>query len=317
MTEHFHRGDHAAEIAAALEPGEHSVRQPPLEPVARRPVADDQNAVAHLAAFQLIDRVRKHVQPLFHDQPADEADRDLVVGDPERATPFEVAAAGIEDLAIDAPAPDADIEGHALIAQQLRHRFGRRDDRVAAPIEAAQHRFDDRLQEGEAIIAGVRLEPGMDRRDDRHAAPTRQADGAVAEDFRAGDVDHVRREGGDVASDRERNADRRAIFGAPRNGDRRHPDDLADRGEGGRVGARRIHPDRGTLTQQIADQAVQRLIGAIADVVIIAAEQRDAKLGHVHRGRLPGNTPPCHRYVPIPSRAQAPAIPTIATADTF
>ena len=198
IEQHVHRGDRAAEIGAALEAGEDRVGQPLLEPVARRPVADHQHLVADLAAGEPVDRVGEDVEALFHHQPADEADRRHVVLDAERAPPGEVAAAGIEDLAVDAARPDADVVVHPLVAQQLRHRIRRREDGVAAAVEAAQHGEHDRLEEGHAVIARIGLEAGMDRGDHRQVPVARQRHRAVAEDVGAGDVEDVGAEGAEV-----------------------------------------------------------------------------------------------------------------------
>src|SRR3546814_11608893 len=81
--------------------------------------------------------------------------------------PYLTLFRSIEDVPVYAPRPDADIIAHPLFAQELRHRFGRRDDGVAAAVEAAEQRFDHRLQKGEAVIARVCFEARMDGCDRR------------------------------------------------------------------------------------------------------------------------------------------------------
>src|SRR3546814_15681988 len=74
------------------------------------------------------------------------------------AAPGAIAAAVMKDLAVDAARPDADIVVHALLAQQLRHRFRGGEDGVAAPVEAAQESQRQRLEEGEPVITGIGFE---------------------------------------------------------------------------------------------------------------------------------------------------------------
>src|SRR3546814_7451161 len=61
-----------------------------------------------------------------------------IVADAKVAPPPHVAAAGMENLALDPAGPDADVIIHPLLTQHLRKAFGRRDQRVAAAIEPAQ-----------------------------------------------------------------------------------------------------------------------------------------------------------------------------------
>jgi hypothetical protein len=219
IEQHVHRRHRPAEVRPRLEAGEDRVGKPPLEPVLRRPLADDQHLVAHLAALQAVDRLGEDVEPLLHHQPADEADHRLVVADAEPAPPGEVAAVGIEDLPVDAAGPDADIVAHPLLAKQLRHRVGRREDGVAAAVEAAQYRLHHRLEEGEAVIAEIGLEAGVDRGDHRDVHMAGQRDRAVAEHIGAGDVEDVRAEGADVAA-RPRRQHHRNLYSLRRGIDR-------------------------------------------------------------------------------------------------
>src|SRR3546814_6501118 len=81
--------------------------------------------VRNAAAAQRVDRVGEDVEPLFHDQPAKEADDRRVVVDAELAPPNRIAPAGMEYLALDPAGPDADVVVHPLLAQHLRKAFGR------------------------------------------------------------------------------------------------------------------------------------------------------------------------------------------------
>ena len=128
----------------------------------------------------------------------------------------------------------------------------------------------------EVIIFEIGFEARVDRGDHGDAAPPRPADRAMGDDVGAGDVDDVGGEVGEVAPDAERHAQGQAIFGAP--GDRAcgHADHVADRLEGGFVDRRRIDPHLRALAQQIADEPVERLVGAVANIIVIAREQGDA-----------------------------------------
>jgi hypothetical protein len=149
--------------------------------------------------LEAVDRLREDVEPLFHHQPSDEADHRFFVGEAELAPPARIAPARVEDLAVDAARPDADIVAHPLLAQQLRHRIGRREDGVAATVETAQDRLHQRLQESEAVIAEIGLEAGVDRSDDRNVEAVRQRHRTVAKYVGAGDMEDVGPEIADVA----------------------------------------------------------------------------------------------------------------------
>ena len=48
---------------------------------------------------------------------------------------------------------------------------------------------------------------------------------------------------------------------------------------------RRIHSQGRSLPQQVVGEAIERLIAAVAGIIVVSAKQRDAKIGHVHCGR--------------------------------
>ena len=151
---------------------------------------------------------------------------------PSDAPPGQVAPPGIEDLAVDAARPDADVVVHPLVAQQLRHRIRRREDRVAAAVEAAQDRQQHRLEEGHAVIARIGLEAGVDRGDHRQVPSARQRHRAVAGNVGAGDVEDVGPEGLEVPARPRRERHAELIFGAAR--DRQRRDARRDRPWAGR-----------------------------------------------------------------------------------
>ena len=48
-------------------------------------------------------------------------------------------------------------------------------------------------------------------------------------------------------------------------------------GKAGMLDRRRIDPYLHALAQQIADQPVKRLVGSVADIIVIAGEEGDAE----------------------------------------
>ena len=109
---------------------------------------------------------------------------------------------------------------------------------------------------------------------------------AVADDVGARDVDDVGIELGEVAPDPRRQCDRQPIFGAPGIG----TDGMLTRspvgGKAGLVDRRRIDAHLDALAQQIADEAVERLVGAVADIIVIARKQGDAEVARLHGAGL-------------------------------
>ena len=238
--------------------------------------------MADLPPREPVDGVGEDVEPLFHHQPPGESDHRNVVGDSEAAPPGEVAPFGIEDLPVDAAGPDADVVVHALVAEQLGHGIGRREDGVAAAVEAPEDREHHRLEEGQAVIARIGLEAGVDRGDHRQVQPVGEGHRAVAGDLRACDVEDVRPERLEVPAHAGRDADSDPVFGPAGEGHCGDVDQVAGRREGRRPGDRRIGADGRALADEIAGQAVQRLVRPVADVIVIAAEDGDAKVGDVH-----------------------------------
>ena len=63
--------------------------------------SQSERPVADVAASQFVHHVGKDIEALFEHQPAEKTDRHFIVGDPERATPFEAARFGLEPVVID------------------------------------------------------------------------------------------------------------------------------------------------------------------------------------------------------------------------
>ncbi len=236
----------------------------------------------HLAPHQPVDRIGKDVEPLFHHQPAEKADHRHVVGETQRAPPVHVAHLRVEDRLVDAARPDADIIAHPLFAQHLRHRIGRRDDRVALAVEAAQDRLEHGLEKRHVVIARIGLEPCMHRSQHRDSVPLRPAHRAVPGAVGAGNVHDIGREPVQVLLDPRRQDGGHAIFGAAGDRQRGQADQVARRLERGGFRGRRIDADLRAVVEQPADQPVERLVRAVAHVIVVAAEQRNAEIGNVH-----------------------------------
>ena len=140
-------------------------------------------------------------------------------------------------------APDRNVVVHPLGAQDRGRGFGRHDDRVAAPIEAAHDRAGDRLQPLQIVILKIGVEARVDRGDDRNALLPRPADRAVGDDVRAGDMDDIgvnsARSRRTLAGSAEAAADIPAAPGCRG----RHADQVAGRREGRALDRRRIDAD--------------------------------------------------------------------------
>ena len=99
-------------------------------------------------------------------------------------------------------------------------------------------------------------------------------------------MDDVRVELSEVASDARRQRYRQAIFRAAGDWQRRDVDEVAGRGKSRLVHCWRIDADLHALAQQIADEAIERLVGAVAHVIVIARKEGDAEVGRLHGSRL-------------------------------
>ena len=90
-------------------------------------------------------------------------------------------------------------------------------------------------------------------------------------------MDNVGVEIGKVTADGAGEAGREAIFGALGNGEAGQADEVAGRRKGRRIGRRRVDSHRVAVAQKIANEPVERLVGAIADIIIIARKKGDAE----------------------------------------
>ncbi|GAA4643262.1 hypothetical protein GCM10023115_12220 [Pontixanthobacter gangjinensis] len=86
----------------------------------------------------------------------------------------------------------------------------------------------------------------------------------------------------DIFTDPFRNAQRKPEFAATGKWDGWQADKIALRFKRRRLRGRRIDADLRALTQQIFNEAIKRLIRAIANVVIIAAKKGNAKIRRLH-----------------------------------
>ena len=248
-----------------------------------RAFADHQHLVRYLAPFQFVDRIGKDIETLFHHQPTQKADDRFVIGDAQRLAPLQIAATGVENLAIHAARPDADIIVHPLVAEHLGHRFRRCHQSIAAAVQAPQYRFDNRLQKGQIVIAGVGFKPRMHRGQHRNILAARPRYHLVSDPVRAGYLHDIGIEALEIPAHIAGDTGREAIFTASGKSHRRHADQVTRGLEGRRVGGGRIDADGGALPQQIVDQPVEGLVGAVAHEIIIAAVQGNAKVTDFHR----------------------------------
>ena len=209
---------------------------------------------------------------------------------PSAAAPIHVAAAGIELLAVDAARPDRDVAVHALGAQHRGGRFGGRDDRVAAAVEAPHDRAHRRLEPLEMVISEIGLEAGVDRGDGRRCLRRRAQ--LTARWATMSGLAIWTMLGAKSARSRRTRAGQCAAAGDIRRGRGIGTDGTLTRSpvgsNAGFVDRRRIDADLRALAQQIADQPVERLVGAVADIIVIAREQGDAKVARLHRPALSG-----------------------------
>ena len=79
---------------------------------------------------------------------------------------------------------------------------------------------------------------------------------------------------------------RQAIFRPPGDRDCRYVDEIAGRREGGLSNGWRVDANLHPLPQQIADEAIQRLVRTIAHIIVIARKQGHAEVAGLHGWRL-------------------------------
>ena len=190
--------------------------------------------------------------------------------------------------------PDRHRRGDAPAAQQVDHALRRRHHPVEPVVEALLDADDQRLEKADAVIAEIGFEARVDRCHRGDAVPVRPFDRGMAQEFGRRAMDDVGRKRFEVAAYARGKPAREPVFVAPRGQrHRRHVDQIAGRREGGSRRRRRIDAQRHARRQQVRGEQVQRLIGAVADIIIIAREQRDAEIGNIHQRALTRKCAPC------------------------
>ena len=162
--------------------------------------------------------------------------------------------------------------------------FGRSKDRVAAPVDSAHDRADERLERLQVVVIEIGVEPGVDRCDGGDLAAARPADRAMRDDVGRGDVNHVGREIREVAAHAAASAPSGRRYSSPRRA-QATTGMLTSSPVGSNAGVsdrRRIDAHLRALAQQISDEPVQRLVGAVPHIIVIARKQGDAKLVRLH-----------------------------------
>ena len=90
----------------------------------------------------------------------------------------------------------------------------------------------------------------------------------------------------EVTANACRQRKREAIFGSAGDWDGGYVDEVASGREGGMFDRRRVNANLHPLAQQVADEAIERLIGAVAHVIVIAREEGHAEVAGLHGGGL-------------------------------
>ena len=80
-----------------------------------------------------------------------------------------------------------------------------------------------------------------------------------------------------IAADACGDGYRDSVFRTARDRDRRDTYEIAHRFEGRFLGRWRIDANVDALAEQVADQSIQRLARAVANVIVVAGEESDAK----------------------------------------
>ena len=189
--------------------------------------------------------------------------------------------------------------------EQGAHAVAGHHHLIEAIIEAALKRDEQRFGKTKMVIARIGFEPRMVRGNDGCATLARPGDGAMADDIRRGHMHDIGIEALEISTDIRAQALTKPIFAATAGhapaGDR---DEIAGRLESGFLDRRGIDAHGRACAQSRSDKAVESLIGAVADVIIIAAEERNAEVCHCHRApiathpalRKGGGTPQPHVF---------------------
>ena len=104
----------------------------------------------------------------------------------------------------------------------------------------------------------------------------------MTEQLRACDMEDSRRELAQVAANSGRDREPELVFRTPGDREIGDVDQIAFGFERGVLHRRRIDPDLGARPEQIIGEPVQRLVRAVADIIIVAAEDSHSKVACVH-----------------------------------
>ena len=85
-----------------------------------------------------------------------------------------------------------------------------------------------------------------------------------------------------VSADARGNGDWHAIFGPARNRDRRNIHNVSGRRKSRLLHCRGVDAHVHALAEQIADKAVQCLIGPVPNIIVIARKKGNAKVARLH-----------------------------------
>ena len=97
---------------------------------------------------------------------------------------------------------------------------------------------------------------------------------------------HIRSEFAKIAPDSRRNRDRHQIFSPLEHWNRGDADEVAGWRERRVLDGRRIDTHVHALAKEVANEAVQCLVGAVTDVIVIARKEGDAEVAGLHADGL-------------------------------
>ena len=121
----------------------------------------------------------------------------------------------------------------------------------------------------------IGLEARVQAGDDRNAKALGEGLRARPEDVGRGDMDQIGSEARDVLANLPRQPGGEPELASHRQCYRGHRDQVAGGLERRRVGHWRVDAELVALLQAAADQAIERLVGAFPDVIVIAGDERD------------------------------------------
>ena len=99
-------------------------------------------------------------------------------------------------------------------------------------------------------------------------------------------MDDIGSEFGKVAANAFWKPDWQAIFGAPGYRERGDADEISGRRKRRIFDSRRIDANLDALPEQVSDEAVERLVRPVPDIIVIARKEGHAKVARLHRRAL-------------------------------